>query len=79
MKILKLALLELLRRPKKNLIIASSIVIAVSLLTSLSIVSNSANLAIMETRRDFLLISFIIWSFNAVSFLRILRPCFRIL
>lgn len=48
MKILKLALFELLRRPKKNLIIASSIVIAVSLLTSLSIVSNSANLAIME-------------------------------
>lgn len=48
MKIIRLALLELLRRPKKNLIIASSIVIAVALLTSLSIVSNSANLAIME-------------------------------
>lgn len=48
MKIMKLAMLELLRRPKKNLVIASSIVIAVALLTSLSIVSNSANLAIME-------------------------------
>jgi len=47
-KILKLALLELLRRPKKNMVVASSIVIAVALLTSLSIVSNSANLAIME-------------------------------
>lgn len=48
MKIMKLAMLELLRRPKKNLVIASSIVIAVALLTSLSIVSNSANVAIME-------------------------------
>lgn len=48
MKIVKLAMLELLRRPKKNLVIASSIVIAVALLTSLSIVSNSANVAIME-------------------------------
>jgi putative ABC transport system permease protein len=48
MKILKLALLELMRRPKKNMVIASSIVIAVALLTSLSIVSNSANMAIME-------------------------------
>lgn len=48
MKILKLSILELMRRPKKNLVIASSIVIAVTLLTSLSIVSNSANLAIME-------------------------------
>jgi len=48
MKIMKLAMFELLRRPKKNLVIASSIVIAVALLTSLSIVSNSANLAIME-------------------------------
>lgn len=48
MKILKLSILELMRRPKKNMVIASSIVIAVALLTSLSIVSNSANLAIME-------------------------------
>jgi putative ABC transport system permease protein len=48
MKILKLSILELMRRPKKNMIIASSIVIAVALLTSLSIVSDSANLAIME-------------------------------
>lgn len=48
MKILKLSVLELMRRPKKNMVIASSIVIAVALLTSLSIVSNSANLAIME-------------------------------
>ena len=35
-------------KAEKNLVIASSIVIAVALLTSLSIVSNSANLAIME-------------------------------
>lgn len=48
MKILKLSLLELMRRPKKNMVIASAIVIAVALLTSLSIVSNSANLAVME-------------------------------
>lgn len=48
MKIMKLAMLELVRRPKKNMVIASSIVIAVALLTSLSIVSNSANMAIME-------------------------------
>lgn len=48
MKILKLSILELMRRPKKNMVIASSIVIAVALLTSLSVVSNSANLAIME-------------------------------
>ncbi len=48
MKILKLSVFELIRRPKKNMVIALSIVIAVALLTSLSIVSNSANLAIME-------------------------------
>lgn len=48
MKIVKLAILELARRPKKNLVIALSVVIAVALLTSLSIVSNSANVAIME-------------------------------
>jgi len=47
-KILKLSILELTRRPKKNLVIASAIVISVALLTSLSIVSDSANLAIME-------------------------------
>lgn len=48
MRILKLSLLELLRRPKKNMVIASAIIIAVALLTSLTIVSNSANSAIME-------------------------------
>lgn len=48
MKMIKLAVLELMRRPKKNMVIALSIVIAVALLTSLSIVSNSANMAIME-------------------------------
>jgi len=48
MRILKLSILELMRRPKKNMVIASSIVIAVALLTSLSIVSDSANSAIME-------------------------------
>jgi putative ABC transport system permease protein len=47
-KILKLSFIELLRRPKKNLVIASSIVMSVALLTSLSIVSDSANLSIMK-------------------------------
>ncbi|HEX8949440.1 MAG TPA: FtsX-like permease family protein [Dissulfurispiraceae bacterium] len=37
-----------MRRPRKNMVIALSIIIAVALLTSLSIVSNSANQAIME-------------------------------
>lgn len=48
MRILRLSLLELLRRPKKNMVIATSVAIAVALLTSLSIVSTSANQTIME-------------------------------
>jgi putative ABC transport system permease protein len=48
MKILKLAIVELLRRPKKNGLLLLAIIIAVSLLTALSIVSGSANEAILE-------------------------------
>lgn len=48
MKIIKLSIIELTRRPKKNGMLVLAIVIAVSLLTSLSIVSSSANTTILE-------------------------------
>ncbi len=48
MKILKLAIIELIRKPQKNSLLILAIIIAVALLTSLSIVSHSANTAILE-------------------------------
>lgn len=48
MKILKLAALDILRRPKKNALLVFAIVISVTLLTSLSIVSSSATSSILE-------------------------------
>ncbi len=48
MKIFKLAIIELMRRPKKNGLLLLAIIIAVSLLTALSIVSSSANKVILE-------------------------------
>ena len=48
MGIMKIALIELIRRPGKNVLIILAIVIAVALLTSLSIVSDSANTTILE-------------------------------
>ncbi|MEJ2697673.1 MAG: ABC transporter permease [Candidatus Sulfobium sp.] len=48
MGILKVALIELIRRPGRNGLIVLAIVIAVALLTSLSIVSDSANTTILE-------------------------------
>jgi len=48
MKILRLSILELVRRPKKNGLLLLAIIIAVSLLISLSIVSNAANTAVLE-------------------------------
>jgi putative ABC transport system permease protein len=48
MKLIKLAIMELMRRPQKNGMLMLAIIIAVALLTSLSIVSSSANTAILE-------------------------------
>lgn len=48
MKIFGLALKELIRRPQRNALLMLAIVIAISLIISLSIVSNSANTAILE-------------------------------
>ncbi len=48
MGIMKIALIELLRRPGRNALIILAIIIAVALLTSLSIVSDSANKTILE-------------------------------
>ncbi|MGW8178519.1 MAG: hypothetical protein ACWGQW_07110, partial [bacterium] len=48
MKILKLAVIDLIRRPKKNGLLVFAIVISVALLTSLLIVSNSATTTILE-------------------------------
>jgi putative ABC transport system permease protein len=48
LKILKLAIVELMRRPQKNGLLLLAIIIAVSLLTALSLVSSSANEAILE-------------------------------
>ncbi|MCL5024688.1 MAG: ABC transporter permease [Nitrospirae bacterium] len=48
MKILRLAVLDLVRRPKKNGLLVFAIVISVALLTSLTIVSNSATSSILE-------------------------------
>jgi putative ABC transport system permease protein len=48
MGIMKIALTELIRRPGRNVLIIVAIVVAVALLTSLSIVSDSANTTILE-------------------------------
>jgi putative ABC transport system permease protein len=48
MGIIKIALIELMRRPGRNGLIILAIVVAVALLTSLSIVSDSANTTILE-------------------------------
>lgn len=48
MGIIKIALIELIRRPGRNGLIILAIMIAVALLTSLSIVSDSANTTILE-------------------------------
>jgi putative ABC transport system permease protein len=48
MGIIKLAIIELIRRPGRNGLIILAITIAVSLLTSLTIVSESANTTILE-------------------------------
>lgn len=48
MRILKLAVLDLVRRPKKNGLLVFAIVVSVALLTSLLIVSNSATSTILE-------------------------------
>ncbi|MGD2080406.1 MAG: ABC transporter permease [Nitrospirota bacterium] len=48
MKILRLAVIEIKRKPQKNGLLVLAIVMAVSLLIALSIVSNSANATILE-------------------------------
>jgi putative ABC transport system permease protein len=48
MGIMRIAFIELLRRPGRNALIILAIIIAVALLTSLSIVSDSANKTILE-------------------------------
>lgn len=48
MKLFSLAIRDLLRRPKRNILFLLSIVISISLLISLSMVSSSANRTILE-------------------------------
>jgi len=48
MGIMRIAFIELLRRPGRNALIVMAIIIAVALLTALSIVSDSANKTVLE-------------------------------